>query len=154
MGVTSGSGERGTIVVGVDGSDTSLDALRWARDEAARRGASLHLVHAWSYPYVGDVAGMAAYVPDDANMEANARAVLDDAVALATEGGDPPAVTTSVVHGAATQVLLDASAGADLLVVGSHGRGGFAGLLLGSVSQQCAHHATCPLVIVPKGSAR
>ena len=138
----------GTIVVGVDGSDASNAAVLWARDEAALRHAMLQLVHAWSYPYVDEAAAMAVYV-EEANLTANARAVLDAAIALALDTTERIYVTTKLVHGDAARALLDASADADLLVVGSRGRGGFSGLLLGSVSQQCAHHATCPVVIIP-----
>jgi nucleotide-binding universal stress UspA family protein len=106
----------GTIVVGVDGSEKSKEALRFALEEARLRGARVEAV------YVADVAGDAA-------------AVRVDQIAV----DDRPA-----------RALIAAAADADLLVVGSRGHGGFAGLLLGSVSQQCAQHAPCPVVIVPK----
>ena len=137
------------VVVGVDGSPASDAALTWAADEALVRHAALEIVHAWTYPHVGDVAGMAASFPDQDDFAATARFVLDAAVKTATRAHGP-CVTAKLVHGAPAKALVDAAAGADLLVVGSRGRGGFAGLLLGSVSQQCAHHAPCPVVVVPE----
>lgn len=135
------------IVVGVDGSGPSLAALRWAVDEGRRRGAAVEAVHAWSYPAVTSVAGLVprpAAAHDD--LAAEAQAVLDDPCdALGPEGAG---VARVLQEGPVARCLLEAAEGADLLVVGSRGRGGFAGLLLGSVSQQVAHHAPCPVVIV------
>ena len=141
----------GTVVVGVDGSGPSDAALTWAIDEARSRHADLAIVHAWSYPYTADVAGMAASVAEDPALLASAQSVLDDAAARAA-GACLPSVTTSLVHGTPARVLLQAARDADLLVVGTRGRGGFAGLLLGSVSEQCVHHAPCPVVVVPEGA--
>ena len=137
------------IVVGVDGSEPSVDALRWAYGEASLRGAAVEVVHAWHYPYVGDVAGVAAYGIGHEALQEGARGVLDHCIERA---GRPPgavAVERVLVQGGPTTVLLDAARGADLLVLGSRGHGGFTGLLLGSVSQQAVHHASCPVVIVP-----
>ena len=135
------------IVVGVDGSSTSVQALRWAADEAKRRGATVDVVHAWNYPYVGELAAMAARHVDRENIEQEARSVLSTSV---EEAGLPSDVVMEriLVEGNPAAALVLRAAGADLLVLGSRGRGGFAGLLLGSVSQQCAHHAACPVVIV------
>ena len=135
------------IVVGVDGSEPAARALRWALAEARLRGSSVRVVHAWEYPYVG---GGLAGIPIPGGMTEGiaegAAHTLDRAVAdQSTDGVD---VERTLVRGPAVQALLDAAEGADLLVVGSRGHGGFAGLLLGSVSQQCAHHASCPVVIV------
>jgi nucleotide-binding universal stress UspA family protein len=140
------------IVVGIDGSDGSRKALAWAVAEAQLRNGHLTAVLAWQVPL------RAAFVPDwpgpgelDAAIEAQRVAVarvLDDACSAATDTlGDR--LTRLVVEGPPAPVLLRAAQNADLLVVGTRGRGGFAGLLLGSVSQQCAQHAPCPLVIVP-----
>ncbi|MEW6470874.1 MAG: universal stress protein [Actinomycetota bacterium] len=137
----------GHIVVGVDGSPEAAAALRWALGEARLRHATLEAVHAWLFPVVGDVPGAAV----DSLARALERAadgllnqVVDDVA-----GTDPGVkLERRVVEGAAAAVLIDAAAGADLLVVGSRGRGGFAGLLLGSVAQQCLHHAPCPVVLV------
>ncbi len=134
------------IVVGVDGSKESKAALRWAVEEAGLRGATVRAVLAWSLPYVGGAPGLA--FPQD-SLEAVAQdgeAMLDAAIAeVESEGVD---IERAAVEGGPARVLVEAAEGADLLVVGSRGHGGFAELLLGSVSQQCAHHASCPVVIV------
>ena len=140
----------GRVVVGVDGSDHAARALRWAIDEALRRGAPLEVVHAWHYPYIGVEVGFTATPSVLEAAEKVARQILDDAAAVASDAG-VDGVERSLVSGPAAGALLDAAKGADVLVVGSRGRGGFAGLLLGSVSQQVAHHAPCPVVIVPGG---
>ena len=136
------------IVVGVDGSDGALAALRWALDEAGLRGAAVDVVHAWHYPYVGgDVMGM--YAIDEAELAKVAHDLVDRAVAAAAPVPDGVVVHRKVPRGGEATALLDAAKDADILVVGSRGRGGFSGLLLGSVSQQCIHHAPCPVVVVP-----
>jgi nucleotide-binding universal stress UspA family protein len=131
------------IVVGVDGSPASLQALRWAAGQAALTHASVRAVTSWSQP-----AGYAMeYVGDDIDWAENGRAILDDA--LAAVGDETSAgVERSVVEGEPAHVLVDASAGADLLVVGSRGHGGFTGLLLGSVSDYVIAHAACPVLVV------
>ena len=135
----------GRIVVGVDGSEASATALRWALEEAVLRDATVDVVHAWQYPYVGE----ASFAISEEEFETEARAMLDRSVEQA--GPLPAGVVVNPVleHGPAAGALIGTSHGADLLVLGSRGRGGFVGLLLGSVSQQCAHHAPCPVVIVP-----
>lgn len=135
-------------MVGVDGSPGALTALRFALTEARLRGAEVQAVCAWHYP---DTYGAALVLSDDYDLEAAARRTLSEAVAAVTgtAGRADVAVTPVVARGAAAAVLLDASAGADLLIVGSRGHGGFTGLLLGSVGQQCVHHASCPVVVVP-----
>lgn len=128
------------VVVGLDGSQHSLDALRWAARYAHKVGALLRPVAAWSF------SGSAEYVvsPD---FERLAKDSLEEALrVLRTEFHDV-AVEPAVVRGSAASVLIDASHGADLLVVGTRGHGGFAGMLLGSVSQHCLHHAACPVVV-------
>ena len=137
----------GRIVVGVDSSAEAAAALRWALDEARLRHASLEVVHVWVFPTIGELPGGAvnAFVND---LERAATDLLDRVVDPIV-GTDPGVeVERRVLEGAAASVLVEAAAGADLLVVGSRGRGGFAGLLLGSVAQQCLHHATCPVVVV------
>jgi len=133
------------IVVGVDGSEGGIRALRWAAAEARLRGTDLLVVHAWHYPPVG--MEMAPVVALE-RVEDDARAVLRDVVKeeAGTLGG--LLVEERLVHGDAGTALVAASRDADLVVVGSRGRGGFTGLLLGSVSQHVAHRATCPVVIV------
>jgi nucleotide-binding universal stress UspA family protein len=133
------------VVAGVDGSPGSLAALRFAVEEAKLRGVPLAVVFAWSLPVAGDVPGglMPVLAADFAKDAAES---LDGALAEVDATG--VTIERMVVEGGAARRLVEAAEGAEMLVVGSRGRGGFAGLLLGSVSQQCAHHAPCPVVIV------
>ncbi len=136
----------GRIVVGVDGSANSHRALAWAAVEAKLRSATLSLVHSWRFlPVVPDPLAGIPHI----DIEGAAKEVMDDAVAALADTGVP--VETEVSNESAAHALVSASEGADLIVVGSRGMGGFKGLLLGSVSQQVAHHAHCPVVIVPFG---
>lgn len=132
------------IVVGVDGSESAQVALRWAVDEARRRGATLEVVHAWRRIPVTDYF---VHEPEPGGSARFAQAVLDQAV----DAEDTTGVTVErkLVPGTGAYALIHEGKGAALLVVGSRGRGGFGGLLLGSVSQQAAHHAPCPVVIIP-----
>ena len=149
----TGRGEQGPyiprprrIVVGVDGSDGSLAALSFALDEARDHRATVEAVWAWHHPRSY---GWAATL-DDWDPVTDADRILADALKAVTAGGPPPVkVSLRVAEGQPADVLVRVAAGADLLVVGSRGHGGFAGLLLGSVSQQCTHHAPCPVVVVP-----
>jgi nucleotide-binding universal stress UspA family protein len=143
------------IVVGIDGPNGSNEALRWAIDEARVRRVPVRAVHAWSYsqPLVPSFVGY----PYSAESFGNA---IDDRwqaeqrlESAAGEVGEHHEVECVLVEGSAAQVLIDAVGEADLLVVGSRGHGGFTNLLLGSVSQQCAQHAPCPVVIV-RGNER
>jgi nucleotide-binding universal stress UspA family protein len=137
------------IVVGVDGSENSRRALEWAIEEAKIRRAQLTVVSAWQIPNVvlSSTVATAAY---DNDVWKGAATETLDTMLQAVDSDDPSAgLDRRVVEGPPAKVLLDVAKGADLIVVGSRGRGGFAGLLLGSVSQQVAHHADCPLVIVP-----
>jgi nucleotide-binding universal stress UspA family protein len=136
------------IVVGVDGSEASKDALRWALEEARLRQSSLRAVYAWLYPQIGGRGYIPSELLDPELLRKTAQERLD---ALVGEvAGESPGVELERVvdEGPAARVLVEAAEEAELLVVGSRGHGGFAGLLLGSVSQQCAHHAPCPVVIV------
>lgn len=140
------------IVVGVDGSAGSKTALDWAAGEARLRGVPLTVVLAWQWPvslYSG--AGWTGVVDSELieDLGKLAEQRLDEACVAAAASLDGLEVARSVVEGAAAPALLEAAQDADLLVVGTRGHGGFAGLLLGSVSQQCAHHSPCPIVIVP-----
>lgn len=136
-----------TIVVGVDGSEESERALAWAADEARRRNAKLRVVHAWFEVFLdGYFAAPMAYERDA--VVAAAQEILDKAVASVPAGSPELAVDAELVHGQPEVVLIDESRAADMIVVGSRGRGGFAGLLLGSVSQRVVHHAHCPVVII------
>jgi nucleotide-binding universal stress UspA family protein len=133
------------IVVGIDGSEHSGRALQWAIDEARVRGATVQAVHAWSYPLaMGLGANSSELLMRGA--ESAAESVLDHALDSLP---DDVVVERILALGLAAESLLEAAKGAELLVLGSRGRGGFVGLLLGSVSQQCANHASCPVVIVP-----
>jgi nucleotide-binding universal stress UspA family protein len=136
----------GTIVVGVDGSPGAREALRFAVEEARLRSASIKAVFAWAIPFVADVpSGLLPSLLAD--FREDAVKILDEAVAEVETSGVE--IERVVVEGPAGGALVEASQTAELLVVGSRGRGGFKGLLLGSVSQQCAHHGCCPVVIVP-----
>lgn len=141
---------RGTWVVGLDGSDCAANALEWAAVNAGGRATDLELVTAWQTPVIGAYPMSAPVVVpfDDVELhDAAARDVATIAAEIA-ERVDVPVVAT-VGHGGPAQVLLEASASSALLVIGSRGRGGFARLLLGSTSTQCATHASVPTVIVP-----
>lgn len=151
---------RGVVAVGVDGSEAAGAALRWAAAEARLRQARLRVVHAWTfhypaiegYGYVG-----AAYVGGSLDVPAGdgmnhqrqaAEELVDQAIANLGAEADGLDIDREVLEGSAAEMLVGMVTDDDLLVVGSRGRGGFAGLLLGSVSQQCAHRASCPVVIV------
>ncbi|MGH3023971.1 MAG: universal stress protein [Gaiellaceae bacterium] len=149
------------IVVGVDGSAGAEKALRWACDEARRREATLHVVHAWTVPLLAaipdaSVLGVPRPGPSDQDvfehLRRSAEEVLDSCVerALAYEPCTEATLEKELVEGQPAPSLIEAARDADLLVVGSRGLGGFQGLLLGSVSAQCVQHATCPVVAVPQ----
>ena len=138
-----------TIVVGVDGSETSIDALRFAIDEARLHGAEVKAVNAWHVPALAYGAGMGPVPLDLAAYPTVAKSRLEDSLEAVGAASSGVKVTPIVREGLPTHVICEESAGADLLVVGSRGLGGFRGLLLGSVSQHCADHAPCPVVIVP-----
>ena len=137
------------IVVGVDGSEHSRRALEWAIAEAKTRPARLTVVAAWELPTAVLASPAVALGYDPENWEKAAGETLDAALRSIDVNDLPAGLERQVVEGPAAKVLLDAGNDADLIVVGSRGRGGFAGLLLGSVSQQVAQHATRPVVIVP-----
>lgn len=141
MGGSSNGGFR--IVVGVDGSDPSRAAMDWAVEEARLRNGQVLALSAWHYPYVGDAMGQVWVYQ---GIEEDARAVLEEELHRVGDRG--VAVTGSLVQGNAASALVDASQHADLVIVGSHGRGGFAGMILGSVSTQTVHHAHCPVLVV------
>jgi nucleotide-binding universal stress UspA family protein len=137
------------IVAGVDGSDASKDALRWAVEEAELRDAEVVAVHAWEVPIVPtgipptpalDVAGLVSDIREAA--EELVAKVVDE-----VDGSSRVKVTPLAVEGPAAASLIDAARDADLLVVGSRGLGGFTSMLLGSVSHQCVTHAPCPVLV-------
>jgi nucleotide-binding universal stress UspA family protein len=135
------------IVVGVDGSAPSRAALAWAARQARLTGATVEAIIAWQYPATYGYT-MPAAPEINYNYEEIAAKVIADTIAEVCGRGEPVRIISRVVEGNAAQVLLDASAGAELLVVGSRGHGGFLEALLGSVGQHCVHHATCPVVVI------
>jgi nucleotide-binding universal stress UspA family protein len=143
MSAPENSPRVGRIIVGIDGSDQSMAALRWAERLASALNAHVEAVTAWSYPAFYGLAPEAEWRPD-LDARGAAEAILDK-----TFGPERPAWLTSTVReGLASQVLVDMSASADMLIVGSRGHGGFTGLLLGSVSSACTQHAKCPVLVV------
>jgi nucleotide-binding universal stress UspA family protein len=154
----------GTIVVGMDGSEGSRKALRWALEHAARLGDDVRVVHAYEFrlpwrefAYAEGMSPQQMAVAREAtDREAEetrryAEELLRSAVSELADGR-VAVEQVALHHHHPAAALVEQSEHADLLVVGSRGRGGFAGLLLGSVSQQCLHHAKCPVVVVPSGS--
>lgn len=133
------------VLVGVDGSAPSAAALRRAIELGEQLHLPVHAVHAWEYPTL--IFDAQVILPDEVRQDAERVLTTMTADIFATDG-QPPWFTTSAERGGAADVLIDGSRGAEMLVVGSRGRGGFAGLLLGSVSSQCAAHAHCPVLIV------
>ncbi|MGY2067486.1 universal stress protein [Blastococcus sp. SYSU DS0619] len=141
----------GGVVVGHDGSKCAQEALRWAARLAHRADVDLHVVRAWSMTTAPQPSTWEpGYVPPLTDWE---QAVLDELTAHVAAAGLDPAVrlTCHVVHRPPVPAMLAAAEGAHLLVVGARGRGGFAGLLLGSVSDQLVHHAACPVTVVRAG---
>lgn len=135
------------IVVGVDGSEPSKEALRWAARQAGLTGTALHVVAAWAFPASW---GWAVAPLNDFDPEADTRRGVE---AMVKEVLGPQAeVHLEVVEGRPAQVLLHAAADAELLVVGNRGHGAFAGMVLGSVSEHCVHQASCPVVVVHRPS--
>ncbi len=140
----SGAGSR-RVVVGVDGSPASYEALRWAVRHARLIGATVDAVAVYDVP--GAAGWSAPAVDADFDAKESRQALSDEIQAVLVQVGEVP-LEEHLVRGNPAKALIGASDGAELLVVGSRGRGGFASLLLGSVSQQCATHASCPVVIV------
>jgi nucleotide-binding universal stress UspA family protein len=130
------------IVVGVDGSEHGNAALRWALDEALAHEAEIVAVFAWQMPFIGIPGAF-----DREEMERMCKRFVEEAVASIVPEPRVP-ITRMVAEGDVSASLITAAKAADMLVLGSRGRGGFAGLKLGSVSQECAQHAACPVVII------
>jgi nucleotide-binding universal stress UspA family protein len=133
------------IVVGVDGSPPSLRALRWALGQAALTHAVVEAVNVWDVPASY---GVAPTVLPGEDIAGAADRALAAAVEQASSAHPDVTVRRRVAQGHPAEVLLAHARDADLLVVGSHGHGGFVGALLGSVSHRCIQHATCPVVVV------
>lgn len=136
---------QGVIVAGVDGSPSSRRAFDWALRQADATGMSIVAVLAWRAP---TGYGTGALVAQGVDWAEEARILLESIVAPAAAQWPQVSVEQRFVEGHPAAVLLEQARGADLLVVGSRGHGGFAGTLLGSVSNHCVHHATCPVVVV------
>ena len=146
---TSSAGNGHRIVVGVDGSQPSREALVWAVRQAELTGALVDAVIAWHFPVV--IGGMPVgpiAVLEGSDFGKFAATALNDSIRAVVSADSPVSVRPVVCEGDAAQVLLGTARGADLLVVGSRGYGGFTEALLGSVSQHCVHHASCPVVII------
>lgn len=142
-----GASER--IVVGVDGSDVSRAALAWALDEGRARQAQVVAVHAWQAAIGGY--GYMAPIVEVETLETAARQLVERELDAVDTSGLPTPVEHHIVVDGGAAAILAAAEGATLVVVGARGRGGFKGLLLGSVSDQITQHATCPVVVVPHG---
>lgn len=141
----------GRIVVGVDGSEPSKEALRWAARISSATGAGITAVMTWTVsPVYGDT-----YFPDNWDPKGDASRVLTETVDAAFDGIDKPAdIDLVVAQGQPSKVLLEEGADAQMIVVGSRGHGGFKGLLLGSVSSTVAAHSKCPVLVVHGPDAR
>jgi nucleotide-binding universal stress UspA family protein len=135
------------IVVGIDGSENSVRALRWALEEARLRGATIDAVAAWSYPYVV-VPGAIVPAQPLADQAVDAQEHLDRVLAEVGVDGQDVSVNPIVTEGGAANALVEAAQDADLVVVGSRGHGALRSLL-GSVSQEVLHHSPCPVVVIP-----
>lgn len=131
------------ILVGVDGSDSSIAALREAGKLATALDAPLAAICVWDYPAVVEYYSIPGWSPAD-----EAARMLTVAIEQAFGDSPPPNVTTSTMRGSTARTLIQESKDAGMLVLGSRGHGGFVGMLLGSVSAACAQHAHCPVLIV------
>ncbi len=134
---------RPVIVVGIDGSDLSVDALRWAVGQARLTGAEVNAVLAWDIP-VGYYPMLAF---EDADFQADGQEIVDRAVAQVLPGAGDVPISTRVIRLQPRAALVEAARGAALLVVGSHGIGTLPGLHLGSIASYCVHHAPCPVLV-------
>ena len=138
-----------TVVVGVDGSDSSKRALEWAAEHAWDSGATVRALYSWTPSVPAASFDAMRERHPEVDVAADAKRFLRDVVRDVL-GASPDVVVVQEVHRSTpARMLIEASRDADLLVLGSRGTGGFAGLLLGSVGEQCVHHASCPVVIVP-----
>jgi nucleotide-binding universal stress UspA family protein len=136
------------IVVGVDGSASARDALEWALAETRLRDETVRVICAWHFS--PPAYGALGYIPPVSyeSFERAAEEAMNETLAALTHSAKGLRLERAVVNGEAAQVLIEAAKDADLLVVGSRGHGNLAGMLLGSVSHQCALHAECPVVII------
>lgn len=135
----------GRIVVGVDGSDSSERALHWAARQAELTGGVLEVIATWEWP------ANYGWIPGDWDPQADMTKVLGEILDRLRVAHPDVTLRAKVVEGHPAPVLIEASKGAELLVVGSRGRGEFAGMLLGSVSEHCVTHAHCPVLVARDG---
>jgi nucleotide-binding universal stress UspA family protein len=140
----SAASDTGRIVVGIDGSDASNAALAWAVRQAVLTRGTLEVVMTWEWP---NSYGWAVPIPDDFDPESDVSTVLDTAVAGITAQQPDLKVEARLISGHPAPALVEASKGADLLVVGSRGHGEFVGMLVGSVSEYCVTNAHCPVLV-------
>ena len=138
------------ITVGIDGSDHSVKALEWAIREAAIQHAPVTVLTVHLVPKSGWTGNPITLPADIAEVERARQAAEELVVKVTSQLGDaqPASVKVSAVNGFPAEALIEASRDADLIVVGSRGSGGFARLMVGSVSSQVVHHAHCPVVVV------
>lgn len=137
------SSTRLPVVVGVDGSDSSVEALRYGARMAAALGAPLRAIIAWDYPTLMDV-----YTNPEWKPGADAASTLETSIRMVFAIDPPVDMTAVIIAGPPAASLIDESRNAEMLVLGSRGRGGFASLVLGSVSSTCVVHAHCPVLVV------
>lgn len=148
-GTGAGGTRRPLVLVGIDGSEESEKALRWAIALAELNGGELKVVTTWHEPTpYGAAAGWGAYLPADWDPRQDAEKAATEVIDKVCGAHRPPWMVVETVQGHPAHVLTTYSTEATVLVVGSRGHGGFAGLLLGSVSAYCAEHASCPVVVV------
>jgi len=136
--------DTGRIVVGIDGSPSSLDALAWAARQADLTGSILEIVMTWEWP---SSYGWAVPVPNDFDPEEDVRKSLESAVERVRTEHPTVTIDSRLVSGHPAPILVEASKGADLLVVGSRGHGEFVGMLIGSVSEYCTTNGHCPVLV-------
>ncbi len=134
----------GRVVVGVDGSPPSLEALAWAARQAELTGTRLEVIMTWEWP---PSYGWAVPVPEDFDPEGDVRTTLESVVEPVRAGHPGLPVDGRILRGHPAPILVEASRNADLLVVGSRGHGEFVGMVIGSVSEYCAANAHCPVLI-------
>jgi nucleotide-binding universal stress UspA family protein len=142
--MTATPAKGGRVVVGFDGSEASRQALAWAARQADFTGARLEILAAWEWP---TSFGWAVPMPDDFDPESEVQSALQTAASTARETHPALDIDARVVHGHPAPILVEASKGADLLVVGSRGHGEFVGMLIGSVSEYCTTKAHCSVLV-------
>jgi len=145
VNVTSNNQSKAHVVVGVDGSESSKTALRWAAKLAPALDASIEAITAWEYPMM---LGWEGGIPDWWRPDEDSTKILQETLDEVFGSAKPAGMIQGIRQGHPTTVLLEASKNASMLILGSRGHGGFVGLLLGSVSSTCAEHAKCPVLVV------